>query len=129
MSEPSGGTQQPPSETIAPGGSAIPPTANRLLHPHRSFTATLIILIVVIGVPALLTAIGISRLGRPIEPLGDEAPPPPPKGPDCVCEQHVEPTEPLNSFVLDAARSYLTTRNLPVVTVPQAKNGKAQKTQ
>jgi hypothetical protein len=56
------GTQQPPSENDE---YALPPAANRLLRPRRSYVAPIIIFIV-FGVVALLVAIGISRLG-PIE--------------------------------------------------------------
>ena len=61
------GTQLPPSENdeYAPDEYALPPAANRLLRPRRSYVAPIIIFIV-FGVVALLVAIGISRLG-PIE--------------------------------------------------------------
>jgi hypothetical protein len=113
MSDPSGGTQQPPLENdeYAPDETDLPP-ANRLLRPRRSFVAPVVTLIVAFGLAASLTAIGISRLG-PIDQmrptLGSETPLSP--QPDRLSEQPVEPPEPFKSLVLDAARSYLGSTN------------------
>ena len=120
MSDPGGGTQQPPlgNDEYAPDETALPPAANRLLRPRRSFVAPVVIFIAAFGVAASLTAIGISRLD-PIElrpSLQDEASAPQ-KQPDRFSEHPVEPTEPLKSLVLDAARSYMA-------TMPIAKSGK-----
>jgi Protein of unknown function (DUF736) len=118
------GTQRPPSENdeYAPDEYVLPPAANRLLRPRRSYVASIIIFIV-FGVVALLVAIGISRLGpierRPI--LQSEAPPPPPQ-PERFSEQPVEPIEPFKSLVLDTAQSYLATGSLPMATMPIAKS-------
>jgi hypothetical protein len=112
VSDPIGGTRQPPSETVAAEESAVPSIANRLLQSSRSFAATLIMLIVVIGVPALLTTIGISRL-VPIEhkPSLQEEASPPPKQPGRSSEEPVEPPKPFKSLVVDAARSYFASTN------------------
>ena len=123
------GTQLPPSENdeYAPDEYALPPAANRLLRPRRSYVAPIIIFIV-FGVVALLVAIGISRLG-PIEqrPILQSEAPPPPTQPERFSEQPVEPIDPFKSLVLDTAQSYLATGSLPVATMPIAKSGKTQK--
>jgi hypothetical protein len=84
-------------------------TANRFLRPRRAFVAP-VILIVVFGIVASLTAIGISRRER-IErrPSLQEEPSTPPKQPDRSSIESVEPPKPYESLVLDAARSYLAT--------------------
>jgi hypothetical protein len=114
MSDPCGGTQQPPLENdeYAPDEIDLPPAANRLLQPRHSFFAPLVIVIIAFGVVASLTAIGISRLG-PIDQmrptLGSETPPSP--QPDRFSEQTVEPAEAFKSLVLDATQSYLASTN------------------
>ena len=125
MSSPDGGTQRPLSENdqYAPDEYALPPAANRLLRPRRSYAAPVKIFIA-FGSVALLVAIGISRLG-PIEKLRpsvqDEASSSP-KRLDSLSEQPVEPIEPFKSLVLDCAQSYLATGTLPMATMPPAKS-------
>jgi hypothetical protein len=76
----------------------------------------------VLGVVALLLAIGLSRI-VPVDQSKlrpqDESPPPPKRPDRFVPEQ---PVEPFKSLVLDAAQAYLATGRLPVVTsAPLAK--------
>jgi hypothetical protein len=108
MSDPGGGTQQPPLENdeYAPDEIALPPAANTLLRPRRSFVAPILIFMA-FGITAALTAIGINRLDHPNNsptPTPQDERAPVVKQPDRFSEQS---TEPLKSLVLDAAQSYL----------------------
>jgi hypothetical protein len=129
MSSPGDGTQRPLSEDdeYAPDEYGLPPAASRLLRPRRSYVAPIVIFFA-FGAVALLVAIGISRLG-PVQqkPLLQNEAPPPPKQPDRLSEQPVQPIEPFKSLVLDTAQSYLATGSLPLATMP--KSVKTQKTQ
>jgi hypothetical protein len=83
---------------------AVQPTANRFLRPRRAFAAPVIV-IIVFGIVASLTAIGISRL----EPSPQNETSTPPKQPDQSSVESVEPPKPLESLALDAAQAYLAT--------------------
>jgi hypothetical protein len=109
VSDPGGGTQQPPSENdeYASDEIVLPP-ANGILRPRRSFAPILILM--VFGITAVLAAIGISRLDDPNNlpaPSPHDERAPVAKQPDRFSEQSTEPPEPLRSLVLDAAQSYL----------------------
>ena len=125
MSSPDGGTRRPLSENdqYAPDEYALPPAANRLLRPRRSYAAP-VKMFIAFGSVALLVTIGISRLS-PIEKLRpsvqDEASSPP-KRLDSLSEQSVEPVEPFKSLVWDSAQSYLATGTLPMAAMPPAKS-------
>ena len=126
MSSPDGGTRRPLSENdqYAPDEYALPPAANRLLRPRRSYAAPVKMFIAFGSCPLCFVTIGISRLG-PIEKLRpsvqDEASSPP-KRLDSLSEQPVEPIEPFKSLVLDSAQSYLATGTLPMAAMPPAKS-------
>jgi hypothetical protein len=90
---------------------ALPLPMNRLLRPRRAFVAP-IILIVVFGIAASLSAIGISRLEQS-EPTPSEQKeaPTPLNQPDRSSVEPVEPPKPPESLVLEATRSYLASTN------------------
>lgn len=115
----------------------LPLRASKLLRPSR--VRLFVIPVMVFGFTALLVAIGIARLEKVDQPESRPdtlVPASPKKQPengsielrtsseDPSPEKSVTPAEPLKSFVLDAAQSYLATGNL---RVPAAKVGNAQK--
>jgi hypothetical protein len=116
MSSPGGAddAQPPLSENpeYGPDERALSQAAARLLRPRRSFLRP----VIAFGILALLVAIGVSRFGA-VDQLkshpqnGDPLPPKQPEPPQP--ELPAEPAEPFKSLVLDAARSYLETGNLP----------------
>jgi len=114
MTDPGGGTQQPASEIdeYASDESGLPAAEKRLLRPRRSFVAPVLIMIV-FGVVAALTAIGISMLdpNNLPKPGPQDETAPAAKQPDRFSEQPTEPPEPFKSLVLDATRSYLASTN------------------
>ena len=84
---------------------------NRLLRPRRALVAT-VTLVIVFGIAASLVLIGISRLEQ-IEPK-----PAVQKDastslaqPDSSPAAPIDPPKPLDSLMLDATRSYLTSNN------------------
>ena len=115
MSDSGSGSARPPSENDEHDSKPLP--ANRLSRPNRAFVAS-VILVIVFGIVASLTAIGISRLER-IErrPSLQEEASTPPKQPDNGSSvEPVEPSEPHESLVLDAARSYFALANASAQT-------------
>jgi hypothetical protein len=116
MSDSGSGSAWPPSENDE-HDSTLPLPANRLSRPNRAFVAS-VILVIVFGIVASLTAIGISRLER-IErrpSLQEEASTPPKQLDNGSSVEPVEPSEPHESLVLDAARSYFALANASAQT-------------
>jgi hypothetical protein len=107
MSDPGPGTVRPSSENDE-YDPALPPAANRLLRLRRVVVG-LTILVIVFGIVASLTVIGVSRLER-IEPgpsLQEQGSTPPKQPDDRSSAEPVEPPELHESLVVAAARSYL----------------------
>src|SRR3984957_8895785 len=110
VSDPHADNVSPPSENDE-GVTALPRPANRLFRPNRAIVAT-VTLVIVFGIVTSLVVIGISRLQQfeptpavqQKEPISlnqsDSSPPAP-----------VDPPKPLDSLLLDATRSYLTSTN------------------
>jgi hypothetical protein len=112
MSDSGSGSAWPPSENDE-YEPALPLPANRFSRPRRAFVAS-VILIIVFGIVASLTVIGVSRLERtePRPPLQEEASTPPKQPDERPSVEPIEPlVEPHESLVLGAARSYLALAN------------------
>jgi hypothetical protein len=94
---------------------ALPLPTNKLFRPSRAIVAT-ITLVIVFGIAASLVVIGLSRLEKrePTPVVQKEASPSPSQS-DSSPAEHVDPPKPLDSLMLDATRSYLTS-NAPAPT-------------
>jgi hypothetical protein len=90
---------------------AFPAAANRLLRPRRALVAT-VTLVIVFGITVALVLIGISRVEQ-IEPTPavqkDTSTSLVP--PDSSPAAPVDPPKPLDSLMLEATRSYLSSNN------------------
>jgi hypothetical protein len=103
-------SERPPPENDE-DDLAFPAAANRLLRPRRALVTT-VTLVIVFGITVALVLIGISRLEQ-IEPT-----PAVQKDastslaqPDSSPAAPVDPPKPLDSLMLEATRSYLTSNN------------------
>jgi hypothetical protein len=125
------------AQSKLPLAVALSPNTTRLLQPRRR--RLFVVPFLVFGFTALLTTVGIKRLG-PIEkpqPQAEASDPTPPTQheeqpievtslEDAAPEQPVKPAEPFRSLALDAARLYVATKSFPKAMLP-AKSANTQK--
>ena len=103
------------SEWLAPENNedvpALPLAPNSRFRPSRAIVAT-ITLVIVFGIVASLVVIGISRLEqREPKPVVQREASPSVNQSDSSPVERVDPPKPLDSLMLDATRSYLTSTN------------------
>jgi hypothetical protein len=103
-------SERPPPENDE-DDLAFPAAANRLLRPRRALVTT-VTLVIVFGITVALVLIGISRLEQ-IEPTPavQKDTPTSLAQPDSSPAAPVDPPKPLDSLMLEATRSYLTSNN------------------
>jgi hypothetical protein len=110
MTDPSVDDVSPPLENDEHDPALTHPT-NRFFRNPRAFVAP-IMLVIVFGIVALLIAIGISRLEqREPKPVVQREASPSVNQLDSSPVERVDPPKPLDSLMLDATRSYLTSTN------------------